>query len=74
MLDSSNIASLQPSICDSSEYCVGVEDNDTLTTRRSLYLSGFLLIDSITDARANRKSTLPFVRTLLTSSSTVFLI
>ena len=37
------------------------------------YLSGFLHITSLTDARANCKSTLPSVRTFLISFSTVFL-
>ena len=37
------------------------------------YLSGFLHITLLTDARANGKSTLPSVRTFLISSSTVFL-
>jgi hypothetical protein len=45
---------------------IAVEEEDELHIRRLLYLSGFLLIASITDARANCKITLPSVRTLLT--------
>jgi hypothetical protein len=76
MLTSSSIISLSPSICDSNEPCGGVDVDDANVSlnRRFLYLPVFLLIASITDARANCKSTLPSVRTPLICFSTVFLI
>jgi hypothetical protein len=61
--------SLYPTICHDGDCWAGIDedDDDALHTRRLLYLLGFRLIASTTDARANCKSTLPSVRTLLTS-------
>ena len=54
--------------CDGGKWFAAIiNDNDALPTRRSLYLSGFHLIASIIDARANCKSTLPSFITFLTS-------
>jgi hypothetical protein len=53
---------------------ITLDEEKALYTRRLLYLSGFLLIASITNAEANCNSTLPSVRTPLAASWTIFLI